>query len=75
MADDIPDRDPKQREQPAVGQDKADHGPSALVMLVVTVLLVVGGYFLAIKLKDMARLQDCVMSGRTNCAPITTPGR
>lgn len=54
-----PDREPPQ-----------DQGPSALVLLVVTVLLVVGGYFLSMKLRDMGRLQDCVMSGRTNCAPI-----
>lgn len=56
-------------------EGKAEHGPSALVMLAVTVLLVVGGYFLSVKLKEMARMQDCVMSGRTNCAPITAPGR
>lgn len=42
-------------------------------MLVVAVVVVVGGYFLAVKLKDMARMQDCVMSGRTNCAPIAAP--
>jgi hypothetical protein len=29
------------------------------------------GYFLAIKLRDMGRIQDCVMSGRTNCAPVS----
>jgi hypothetical protein len=64
---------PKRR--PAEARGGADHGPSAPVMLVVTVLLVVGGYFLAVKLKEMGRLQDCVMSGRTNCAPIATPER
>lgn len=49
-------------------------GPSALVMLVVAVLLVGGGYLLSMKLADMSRLQDCVMSGRTNCAPIQAGG-
>jgi hypothetical protein len=34
------------------------------------VVLVVGGYALATKLREMGRIQDCVMSGRTNCAPI-----
>jgi hypothetical protein len=43
-------------------------------MFVVAALVVVGGYFLAVKLKEMAQLQDCVMSGRTNCAPIAAPG-
>lgn len=44
-------------------------------MLVAAVVLVVGGYFLAVKLKEMAQIQDCAMSGRTNCAPIAAPGR
>lgn len=46
-------------------------GPSPLLMLVMVAVLVVGGYWLAMKLKDMASIQDCVMSGRTNCAPIS----
>jgi hypothetical protein len=70
-----PDKEKPVAEPPSSEDSKAEQGPSALVMLVVTVLLVVGGYFLAIKLKDMARLQDCVMSGRTNCAPIATPNQ
>jgi hypothetical protein len=58
-------RDPR---DPQSGQ--RDHGPSPLVMLAVVVALVVGGYFLAVKLKEMGRIQDCAMSGRTNCAPV-----
>ena len=50
-----------------------DDSPSALTMLVVVILVVAGGYVLSSKLADMGRLQDCVMSGRTNCAPIATP--
>lgn len=42
-------------------------------MLVVVILVVAGGYVLSSKLADMGRLQDCVMSGRTNCAPVATP--
>jgi hypothetical protein len=41
-----------------------------LVALVVVVLLVLGGLWLAHTLTSASRLQDCVMSGRTNCAPI-----
>ncbi len=52
---------------------RRDHGPSALLLLGVAVVLVVGGYFLAVKLKSMVQLQNCVMSGRTNCAPIVPP--
>lgn len=42
----------------------------ALVGLLVTLLLVLGGILLIRELGRAGRLQDCVMSGRTNCAPI-----
>jgi hypothetical protein len=50
----------------------------ALIGLLVTVLLVLGGVLLIHVLSRASRLQDCVMSGRTNCAPIdpaATDGR
>lgn len=50
----------------------------ALLGLLVTVLLVLGGVLLIHVLGRASRLQDCVMSGRTNCAPIdpaTADGR
>lgn len=47
-----------------------DSRRAALVGLIVTLLLVVGGVVLVHVLGRAARLQDCVMSGRTNCAPI-----
>ncbi len=43
---------------------------TAGTMLIVTVLLVLGGVLLVHALNRTATLQDCVMSGRTNCAPI-----
>lgn len=49
--------------------------PSGLIMLVVMLVLVGGGYFLAVKLREQGRLQDCLMQGRTNCTPIVTPDR
>lgn len=42
----------------------------ALVGLLIAVLLVVGGLLLVHVLGRVSKLQDCVMSGRTNCAPI-----
>lgn len=42
----------------------------ALVALAVVVVLVIGGILLSQALHSTGRLQDCVMSGRTNCAPI-----
>jgi hypothetical protein len=50
----------------------------ALIGLLVTVLLVLGCVLLIHVLGRASRLQDCVMSGRTNCAPIdpaSTVGR
>jgi hypothetical protein len=43
-----------------------------LVALGVVVLLFVIGWFLAHELYANGKLQDCLMSGRTNCAPIET---
>ena len=63
------------RKPPAPSPDHHDGGPSPLVMPAVVVVLIVGGYFLAVKLKTMSQMQDCVMSGRTNCAAIVTPGQ
>ena len=51
----------------------ANRGP--IVALIVVVLLVVGGLWLQRHLRANAQLQDCVMSGRTNCAPIASPAR
>jgi hypothetical protein len=48
---------------------------AAVVGLVITVLLVLGGVLLVHVLNGTAKLQDCVMSGRTNCAPIEPPAR
>ena len=53
--------------------DDDDGGGSrrgALVALILVVLLVVGGLWLTQRLRAMASIQDCVASGRSNCAPI-----
>jgi hypothetical protein len=42
----------------------------AIVGLIVCLVLVLGGLVLVYKLKAMSALQDCVMEGRTNCAPV-----
>jgi hypothetical protein len=41
-----------------------------LVAVAAVVLLVAIGLFLAHELSASGRLQDCVLSGRTNCAPL-----
>lgn len=48
-------------------------GPSRrglLVALVVIVVLVLAGWWISGALRGGAAVQDCVMQGRTNCAPI-----
>ena len=51
-------------------------GPSgryrALVGLVAIVLLVIAVLFIMHRLEQGAKMQDCLASGRTNCAPIDT---
>ena len=45
----------------------------ALLGLALVLLLVVGAYFLVTALRKNAELEDCLMSGRRNCAPIEAP--
>lgn len=46
---------------------------TAVACLIITLLLVLGGVLLVHVLDRTGKLQDCVMSGRTNCAPIAAP--
>ncbi len=43
-----------------------------VVALVVLALIVLGGIWLEQRLSAGAKIQDCVMAGRTNCAPVAT---
>jgi LPS O-antigen subunit length determinant protein (WzzB/FepE family) len=56
-------REPRNPQEP-------DPRRSALLALVLIVLLIVGGLYVVHVLRSSSELQDCVMSGRTNCAPI-----
>jgi hypothetical protein len=66
---------------PTPGGPSEDDGGSpdgrrgALIGLVVVVLLVLAAIFIAHRVKQGADIQDCVMSGRNNCAPITAPSK
>jgi len=55
---------------PDDGKNQSQRGP--LVALGVVIVLFVVGWFLATELSANGKLQDCLMSGRTNCAPIDT---
>jgi hypothetical protein len=46
----------------------------ALIGLIVVVVLVLGGLYLAHVIRGASQIQDCVLAGRSNCAPIE-PGK
>jgi hypothetical protein len=52
-------------------KDNRSRGP--LIALVVVVLVVLAAIVLIRELSTAGRLEDCLLSGRTNCAPIGTP--
>ncbi len=47
----------------------------SLIALGVVVVLFVVGWILAHELYANGKIEDCVMSGRTNCVPIDTRSR
>jgi hypothetical protein len=47
----------------------------AVVGLALIVCLIVGVLLIMRQLQHAAAIQDCVASGRTNCAPIAAPPR
>ncbi len=61
----------------AVQMDKNKQGGgnqrAALAGLAVAVVLLVFGWWLARELTAASKMQDCLMSGRSNCNPIQSP--
>jgi hypothetical protein len=51
------------------GRDKTDRRAS-LVALGVIVVLIVIGWILTRQLYSNSKIEDCVLSGRTNCVPV-----
>jgi hypothetical protein len=59
----MPAREPKINEE--------TYSPRAVLMaLAVIVLLVLGCLYLFYALRDSSQREDCMMQGRSNCAPI-----
>jgi hypothetical protein len=55
-------------------QDDGDgNRRGALIGLVITALLVIAGYYLMTVMRHEGQVEDCLMSGRSNCAPIDIP--
>jgi hypothetical protein len=56
------------------GDDEADQRRSAaLIGLIIILALAIAGVWLVRELREKSALEDCLMSGRTNCAPIEAP--
>jgi hypothetical protein len=55
-----------------------DEGPPprrrALIGLIVAAVLAAAAVYLMHALREESQREDCLMSGRSNCAPIETPG-
>jgi hypothetical protein len=51
-------------------QESADRQTSSLAGLAFALLLVVVGLFLVHSLRGKATMEDCLLSGRTNCEPM-----
>jgi hypothetical protein len=70
-------RTPTRGKSPVTKQEANPRQPDsrrgAVIGLLVIVLLVLGGLLLVHVLQHMSQIQDCAMSGRTNCAPIDSP--
>ena len=56
-------------------QDGEARRTSALMGFVVVLVLAIAGIVLVRELTKNAKLEDCLMSGRRNCAPIEVPLR
>ena len=52
---------------------EADRQTASLAAVAVTLFLIVIGLFLVRELRAKAMLEDCLLSGRTNCVELVTP--
>ena len=73
---------PRSEPEPRPGTSEPGHNapdddddrpsPFGWFPILILIVLVVGGLFVMFELRDVSNLQDCVQSGRKNCAPIDT---
>jgi len=65
--------------RPLREQDEAVRGEArrtaALMGFIVVLVLAITGVMLMQELRKTTGVEDCLMSGRRNCAPIETPPR
>jgi hypothetical protein len=71
VSDDDRMPEPEPPAAPPPPRDADTYAPRAVLLgLLFCLLLVFGGLYLVKTLRDTSNLQDCVMQGRTNCAPV-----
>jgi hypothetical protein len=63
------------RQHRAREEEDAARQTAALMGFIVILLLAIAGVLLVRELRNNANLEDCLMAGRRNCAPIETPAR
>jgi hypothetical protein len=56
-------------------EEDAERRTAALMGFIVILLLAIAGVILVRGLTQKAHLEDCLMAGRRNCAPIELPLR
>ncbi len=54
-------------------EEDAARRTAALMGFIVILVLAIAGVVLVRELRKATNLEDCLMSGRRNCAPIETP--
>jgi hypothetical protein len=57
------------------GRETDERRTAALIGLIIVLALAIAGVVLVRDLGKESKLEDCLMSGRTNCAPIELPPR
>ena len=67
--------EPAREEQKEAPISERDRTLTNVLLLVIVGALVGGGIWIANTMLDVRKVQDCVASGRRNCAPISVPGR
>jgi hypothetical protein len=73
LAGDTPARQCAGMSDPHDDGHEPDSRRPAVIGLALVLLLVIGAYFLVTALRKNSDLEDCLMSGRRNCAPIEAP--
>jgi hypothetical protein len=65
-----PGEAPKPARPRAPGAGRSTQARNPLPFVVLVIVLCIAGWFIVSWMSDTSSLQDCVMSGRKNCAPV-----